>query len=52
MKFMIRIIVRVIGIPRSGIKMAEAKIELKDEPKRSTEYPVPTFLVVFFSRKR
>jgi hypothetical protein len=43
---------RVVGIPKRGIKMAEAKIELKDEPKRSIEYPVPALLVVFFSKKR
>ena len=34
---MTKIIMRVVGIPKRGIKMAEAKIELKDEPKRSIE---------------
>lgn len=29
--------IRVIGIPRRGIKMAAAKIELKEDPKRSME---------------
>lgn len=49
---MTKIVIRVVGIPRRGIKMAEAKIELKDDPKRSIEYPVPALLVVFFSKKR
>ena len=42
---------RVAGIPRRGISIAEAKIEPKLEPNRSTEYPVPDFDMVFFTKK-